>query len=394
MLTKASSPLQPLHEKLVQALSALPPEALVSAAQADGERLQVFVRPFGMAPLQALLADRARLPLVLQGSDERLNLDSAMTADAFVGALALLYSAVEPGKAGRLLCEVPRDARRSLSLALVLARAGSDEALDELLHMLDAPLTRLCATGALTHSTHPATDERLLSRLETTKDREVAVALLEALGQRRSHAATEVLVALLRSSDDPLLKPAIAEATARIGEREGLLDLASHLADPHGAVADAAAVAIFALDPAAAFDRLSAHFAEERLSSPQRQAPAITVLRALGGKITFAPHQLVHIARALEEDARWTDLCLRLVHHDEVGHHALDVLPRLHDARVLPTLLSLFGSSESEQLCAALRKLGDPAAIPALEEKLAAFKKKGDIAKVKKLIADLRGKNA
>jgi HEAT repeat protein len=218
--------------------------------------------------------------------------------------------------------------------------------------------------------------------------------VVRALGARRHAPAAPRLLALWRELPAGDLRATVAEALVTTGTPEALAALTERLTSEHGTEQSAAVRAVFLLGPERARDRLARYLDDAALATREGASVARATFHALerdavigrgGPRLVGEQHH-----GWLAADPRWIDLALRLLAHDDLGWSALQLLPFAQDPRVLPALLDRLGKDDTDEVCNALRKLGDPGAIPALEARLAKTKRKGEAAKLRALVEELR----
>ena len=393
-----------LHRRICAALAQVPAESIAEAARRAGASLSVQVKGGGKErPLAEVFPDGDAIRKALCEGAEILEMGASLWIDIllrrafsllaevdFVAAEAIAIDALAPGRAyGVLRAAAPA----------ILARSTSDTALDALLGALNDPYINLDAAVALGRIANPKAGERLLaalpsgptptSSLDRPEEQRLMARIAAALGARRELRAVPRLLALWRELPAWDLRADIGEALCSIGAPEALEALTERWDSNHGKEHRTAARATLLLDPAHAYDRLAHFFDDAELASRQGKSAAVAILNVLAqdaiGARTGAHHH-----GFLRADRRWIDLALRLLPRDEIGWNALQLLPFADDPRVLPALLACFNEDELEDVCEALAKLGDPAAIPELERRLAKTKKKGDASKLKALVKTLQ----
>lgn len=410
-----------LHRRIGEALDAASPATLASAASEAGGDLSLYVQPSGTRPL-ASFGDGGEIRRVIQRGSAALKLDSDLTRDAFLDTALRLLAAVDLGAAtpiARELVRAPAAPAPLRQAALrVLGRSADDGALDALLGVLSGPLPdqapplwrldRGVAATALGASPSVKAGERLaalipakveaLTRATHPAELELAELAVKALGLRRHAPSAGRLLAIWRATSDAPLRQAAGEALLQIGDPAAIEAIAASLKDTEPHLASLPIRATLMRGAPAAHDALAPLFEESSLSTPAGNELAVGVLHALQRDAALArgarglagdrPHGW------LDADQRWVDLLLRLLPRDGIGWNALQALPFAADARVLPALLARLGEDKLPDVLEALQAHGDPAAIPALEERLAKTRKKGEAAKIQALIDNLRARSA
>jgi hypothetical protein len=395
-----------LHRRICAALARVSAEAITEAARRAGASLGVQLKAGGRErPLAEVFPDGDALREALCEGAEILELGASQWVDAllrrafsllalvdFAAAEAIAIDALAPGRAYCVL--------RAAAPA-ILARSTSDEALDALLGAAKDPTIDLDAAVVLGRITNPTAGEKLLaalpsgpvfaSSLDRPEEQRLMGRIATALGGRRELRAVPRLLALLRELPVGGLRADVGEALCAIGAPDALMGLADRWDSDHGREMATAARATLLLDPAGAYDRLAHFFDDAELASREGRSAAVTILHVLTQDAVFARTGAPHHG-FLASDPRWTDLSLRVLPRDDIGWNALQLLPFARDPRVLPALLARLGQDRLEDLCEALAKLGEPAAIPELERRITKTRKKGDAAKLKALVEALRAR--
>jgi hypothetical protein len=397
--SSAPPELRKLHHLLIDVIEKALPEEVWRAA--DRERLSVNVKPSGQKRLTELFPSPAALVSGLGRGDPRMVLANRHDFERCLQPILTLASAVDPVAAGEAAMTVPlRSDMVSWALAAVLGASGTETAIDRLMEAFASPMSRNIAVTGLTVARGPAVAPRLLeafrARAAAPSDPVVqddaAIALARLLGSRAVEAAIPDLLALFRAEREGGLRAAVADALVRIGTKEALLAVAPEVEHRQGGAQESAVRAVFLLDPAGAFDKLSPLFEEAVLASPARRQAPIIVLQILAddGSLERIPRRDATHHGFLRSDPRWADLLIRLAPNEHVGLYALLALPFLGAERAVEALVSLVGVAEIDPLCEAFRALGDRRAIPGLEAKAGTLKKKRDGNAIKKLIAELQ----
>lgn len=393
-----------LHRRICAALAQVSAEAIAEAARRAGASLGVDLKGVrNRRPLAEVFPDGDAIRNALCQGAEILNLGASIWIDDLLRCAFSLLAAVDFAAAESIAIDAlaPGQAYGALRAmaSTILERSTSDEALDALLGAVHDPYINLNAAVALGRIANPKAGERLLaalpsgptptSSIDRPEEQRLMTRIAAALGARRELRAVPRLLALWRELPAWDLHADVGEALCSIGDPEALEALAERWDSNHGKELGTAARATFLLDPTRAYDRLAHFFDDAELASRQGKSAAIAILHVLEQDAvrdrTGAPHH-----DFLASDPRWIDLALRLLPRDEIGWNALQLVPFARDPRVLPALLTCLDEDGPEDACDALAKLGDPAAIPELERRLAKTRKKGDAAKLKALIKTLR----
>lgn len=188
----------------------------------------------------------------------------------------------------------------------------------------------------------------------------VITALLDAAEARSTRVPEGLWIELFRRRSEPLLRVRAARALLENGGHEALATLATAVGEraPLGGLA---VRALFALDPAKAHDTIA-----PRLSGDLARDPAKTiaddVISYLYDDVTENKAKSIAL-----KDPRWVDLALRA----PAATGAVLFLGYTRDARVAPALAALLADDDLvEDICASLKRIGDPSVVPALEAAL------------------------
>ncbi len=391
-----------IHRRICSALDGFDSATIADAARRRRATLSLQLRGQGRGerPIDEIFPDGDSIREALRHGSELLELGHGIWTDLllrrgfdllaeldFAVAEAIALDAVEPNGAYGAL--------RSAATGILSAGTG-ERALDALLVAVNDPYIGDDTAVALGRIASPAAGERLLVALaefpESSMDhpevRNIVGRIVRALGWRRERTAVRPLLALWNGLSVGGLRAEIGEALCAIGTPEALEPLAGHWESEHTGELLTAARATLLLDAARAYDRLAHFFESPELATRTGRSAAIAIIDVL--TCDAHPDRYENSVGFLDADPRWIDLALRLLPGEELGWNAMQLLPFVEDPRVLPALLSRLGEDDLEDVCEALQKLGDPAAIAPIEGRLAATKEKGEAVKLKKLLLALR----
>lgn len=386
-----------LHRRICAALAPVSPEAIAEAARRAGASLGVQLKAGGKErPLAEVFPDGDAIRNALCHGAEILELGASLWIDDLLRRAFSLLAIVDFAAAEVIAIDAlaPDQAYGVLRAAAssVLARSTSDAALETLLRAVNDPYVGADAALALGQIANPIAGERLLVALPSSPEEpRLVTRIAVALGARRELRAVPRLLALWRELPAGDLRADVGEALSAIGAPEALEALAERWDSDHGQDLGTAARATLLLDPARAYDRLAHFFDDAELASRRGKSAAVAILQVLTQDAVFARTGAPHHG-FLANDPRWIDLALRALSRDEIGWNALQLLPFASDPRVLSALLARLDENLLEDVSEALAKLGDPAAIPELEHRLAKTRNKGDASKLKALVQTLRAR--
>ena len=341
---------------VVAKLEAHEPAALYAALLARGGHFSVSLTE--IEPVERAFRDTQALGAALHAG-----------APPAVKVLGLeLLQRIDPAAARALAVRVlSADAPNDLlaAAALVLRQAGDEAAQAALARGLARPpldrrtpfrsllLAGLAKEPAALSVSVVVRALELLPELAARPDAGDAIAAILELALSRQvpvppGPATELVA---RGHAPPRVRELAASALLALGTSEALGALARRVAEP-GPLGRMAVRAAFRLDPRGAFDALAPALGQAASQAVVRAH----VLAELADRVAAAPGKAPEL-----RDPRWVELALGAL--AEPG--AATFLGYTKDARV-PGALAALLPKRFEDVCQALKRLGDPAVLPAL----------------------------
>ncbi len=301
----------------------------VDRAFADGEAVLVAIRAGEPAAIKPLALELLRRLDAAATRQLAMRLLTADAPDDLLAAAALVLRQAGDGEAqvalARAIARPPLDERTPFRSMLVAAMATAPpEAVTAALELLDELADR------------PDAGDVLLVTIELALSRGLPVPL-------------ETAKALL-SRSEPRLRELAASALLADGSVDALETLTAFAHEP-GSVGRTAVRATFELDTKAAYDRLA-----PQLDGAAGQTVRLHLLGYLSDTVSASKK-----APELREP-RFVDVALGAL--DQPG--AVTFLGYVKDARV-PAALAAILPQRFEEVCEALKRIGDPSVLPVLE---------------------------
>lgn len=370
--TRTTEPVATTDERdVVERLAKLAPAAVWEVARG----LDVYVNQRharGSAPtlVRDAFRDGAELVTALRTGDTSVH---PVYGVGLAGLAIRLLGLLDPIAAEPLALALATGGPARAGALAALGSSSSDAALAMLVGALAGKRVELideAVIDALARSPHPDAAARVLAHLaERVGDppyrakptaRELRPAI-QILGARRYAPALALLLALWKRHPDPEMADVAAEALLRFDDPRALKPLAAKWKTRGWGAREQAFVArgvaaVFALDPARAYDTFAPVLAKAHAAGDQVHAQILTILGALP-------------ARALAVDDRWRAFVEAQLTNGVFSPAALAALVATRATTSVPAILAAFDGLLLEQACGAIGELGDASTIPFLRAK-------------------------